>query len=173
MYYITNCCCFTCRKGSSCCSSSWSPWTFSSRDLIRTYKEENSSSMFSTEILHEHRRKTIKKHLYLLLHINWRTVLSVSDIPYIAKKKKYVAWFWWMHFQTVKNVDRRKKCFHDLSPEGRREEQFSAVQYLHWQHTEMTLWSWQSLRLCCEYNSCSTPKLDVSLVNEAVLGLYQ
>lgn len=50
---LHNCCYVTCRKGSSCCSSSSSPWTFSSRDLIRTYKEENSNSMFSTEILHE------------------------------------------------------------------------------------------------------------------------
>lgn len=44
---------FTCRKGSSCCCSASSPWTFSSRDLMRTYKEENSNSMFSTEILHQ------------------------------------------------------------------------------------------------------------------------
>jgi len=41
----------TCRKGSSCCRSSSSPWTFTSRVLIRTYREENSTSMFSTEIL--------------------------------------------------------------------------------------------------------------------------
>lgn len=52
--------CVTCRKGSSCCSSSWSPWTFSSRVLIRTYKEENSISMFSTEILHENSTATRK-----------------------------------------------------------------------------------------------------------------
>lgn len=44
-------CCVTCRNGSSCCCSSWSPRTFSSKVLVRTYKEENSTSMFSTEIL--------------------------------------------------------------------------------------------------------------------------
>lgn len=57
------CSSFTCRKGSSCSWSCSSPWIFSSRDLIRTYKEENSSSMFSTEILHRHKKEVRNSRL--------------------------------------------------------------------------------------------------------------
>lgn len=52
------CVCFsaTCRKASSCCSSSASFWMFSSNEITRDFREVRSASSVSTETLQEWRQ---------------------------------------------------------------------------------------------------------------------